>query len=302
MRENGKSLSVIIPTYNRCNLVCEAVESVLDQALPSGWSLEVVVVDDASTDGTVQRLRRRLGEKIVLVANRVNCRTSKSRNLGIQRSTSSYLCFLDSDDLFLPNAIRSRLSVYVENPHFGGAVYGNSSYGDKALCDSSDMPRGAILGEYCQRHFINVSSFVVPKDALIAIGMFDTRLTNMEDVLVILKLMARLPFEPVPETITCIRKQRDSSSGNLDQVIAQGLRFMELVHEDRLLVRALGSNMTRIEAEQYSAYLRALYKKNRNQDFNCLLSEVQERKLPGFDSLKWTRRKMVAKLRACLQD
>src|SRR6516225_9983152 len=63
-RVSRRRLSVVIPTWNRARLVCEAVESVLRQ---EGGDLEVIVVDDGSTDGTAQAIERRFGESVKLL-------------------------------------------------------------------------------------------------------------------------------------------------------------------------------------------------------------------------------------------
>jgi glycosyltransferase involved in cell wall biosynthesis len=88
------SVSIVIPTHNRCEMTCEAIESALAQTFDQ---CEVVVVDDGSTDGTTKALRRIFGSRIVLHQSE-HSGVSRARNIGIKLSSGDYIRFLDSDD------------------------------------------------------------------------------------------------------------------------------------------------------------------------------------------------------------
>src|SRR4051812_26873537 len=90
-------VSVIIPTYNRANVVSEAVESVLNQTYSK---VELIVVDDGSTDDTLEKLRR-FGNTITVITQE-NAGPSAARNAGIANARGDLIAFLDSDDLWLP--------------------------------------------------------------------------------------------------------------------------------------------------------------------------------------------------------
>lgn len=92
-------ISVIIPTYNRKEMLQEAIESVLMQTYEN---LEIMVVDDCSTDGTEVWFQETYGdhEKIKYTRNTVNRHAGYSRNLGYQQSQGDYLVFLDDDDFY----------------------------------------------------------------------------------------------------------------------------------------------------------------------------------------------------------
>jgi glycosyltransferase involved in cell wall biosynthesis len=93
-------LSVVIPTYERRDVVGEAVASALDQTLAD---VEVIVVDDGSTDGTAERLAERFrGEERLRVLRQENGGTASARNRGVEAARGDLVSFLDSDDLYLP--------------------------------------------------------------------------------------------------------------------------------------------------------------------------------------------------------
>lgn len=89
--------SIIVPTYNRCDLLRQAVESVWNQMLPD---YELIVVDDGSTDGTREYLRSI--EYCVNVLYQANRGPGSARNRGIEAATGDWIVFLDSDDLWFP--------------------------------------------------------------------------------------------------------------------------------------------------------------------------------------------------------
>lgn len=116
-------VSVVVPVYNSIQYVEAAVNSIL--AVPE--VAEVVIVDDGSTDGSLDLVRCVYGseERVVVYTHpgSVNKGVSASRNLGMQKATKEYVAFLDSDDLFLPDRFKMDRQVFAEHPDADG-VYG----------------------------------------------------------------------------------------------------------------------------------------------------------------------------------
>lgn len=97
--------SVIIPTHNRSTVVARAIDSVLD-GVPA-TELEVIVVDDASTDATQALLTATYADdhRVMRLATPVNLGPAAARNLGLGAATGEWVLFLDSDDTLLPDAL-----------------------------------------------------------------------------------------------------------------------------------------------------------------------------------------------------
>ena len=96
--------SVIIPTYNRAKLVCEAIESVFNQTFKD---FELLIVDDGSTDNTKEVLKPYLSDPRVKYIYQENKKRAVARNNGIRNSKSEWIAFLDSDDLWIEDHLES---------------------------------------------------------------------------------------------------------------------------------------------------------------------------------------------------
>jgi GT2 family glycosyltransferase len=113
---SGELVSVVIPTYNRAHCVAEAVDSVLAQ---THRRVEVVVVDDGSSDGTPALLERRYGsDPRVRSLRQENRGVSAARNVGLRVATGDYVALLDSDDVWKPWKLELQLRCLA---HFADA-------------------------------------------------------------------------------------------------------------------------------------------------------------------------------------
>jgi len=179
-------VSVIIPTYNRADMVCEAIDSALNQTLKD---VEVIVVDDGSNDGTGDVLRERYGERIRYF-HQENRGRSVARNRGIRASRSPYLLFLDSDDWLLPDALRQQSEFLDAHPDVD-VVYSDGYYCDAAgqpiqriSLERPPVPEGKLL-EVMVLHNVVVAthSAMVRRRALDRLGSpyFDETLRGTED-------------------------------------------------------------------------------------------------------------------------
>jgi glycosyltransferase involved in cell wall biosynthesis len=106
-------LSVVIPTWNRARLVCEAIESAFAQR---PGAVEVIVVDDESTDNTQEALAERFGSSIKLLRMPRRCGPGAARNAGVRVATGELLAFLDSDDVWLPGKLDAELRMFERFP------------------------------------------------------------------------------------------------------------------------------------------------------------------------------------------
>ena len=180
--------SVIIPTYNRLELLKRAIDSVLNQSFVE---FEIIVVDDCSSDDTWEWLKENNDERIYPFRNSKNKGLSFNRNLGASKSSKPYLAFLDDDDIWLNNHLYELNTIISKFPNAG--MYCNSyiiNYGDKKVEAIHDNP---FLLEN-QTEFNNFECFenknalcapstiAIPKNIFESIGGFNIKTTVLEDV------------------------------------------------------------------------------------------------------------------------
>lgn len=105
-------VSIVIPTFNRISYLEIAINSVLKQSYKN---IQLIIVDDASTDNTVNILRDKYTTQLKLVVNKVNLGQSKSLNKGWSKCTGKYFSYLSSDDYLYPDAISSLVKILERN-------------------------------------------------------------------------------------------------------------------------------------------------------------------------------------------
>ncbi len=106
-------VSAIIPTYNRCDVIQRAINTVCNQSYKN---LEIIVVDDASADNTEAVVKSMSDPRIRYIRHETNLGGATTRNTGIDAAKGEYIAFLDSDDLWKPQKISLQLASIHEHP------------------------------------------------------------------------------------------------------------------------------------------------------------------------------------------
>ena len=135
---SGPNVSVIIPTYNRAQLLPRALDSVVAQSY-CDW--EIILVDDGSTDDTdaiIHGYTERLGDRFVSIKQE-NRGSSAARNRGIDAARGRFIAFLDSDDEFLPTKLQRQLALFQRCPSLGFV------YSDYAIIDLSGKRQESVF-------------------------------------------------------------------------------------------------------------------------------------------------------------
>jgi glycosyltransferase involved in cell wall biosynthesis len=135
-------LSVVIPTRNRAHLVCEAIESALGQR---PGQVEVIVVDDGSTDDTTALLKQKYGARIKLLTMPERSGVGAARNAGVRQATGELLGFLDDDDLWLPGKLDAELCVFEEFPEAEAVVSDSQSFLEEQQAERTFFGKNGLL-------------------------------------------------------------------------------------------------------------------------------------------------------------
>ena len=183
-------VSVIIPTYNRCAMVIEAVESVMAQR---DVAFELIVVDDGSSDGTVEQLRDRFaGESRIGLLSIAHSGPAAARNRGVGVAQAELIAFLDSDDLWMSDKLTRQLAFMRENPAYAIAQTQEIWMRNGRRVNSGRRHRkrgGNIFVDSLRTCLISPSAVIMRRDLFNDAGGFDERLAACEDYDLWLRLL-----------------------------------------------------------------------------------------------------------------
>ena len=170
-------VSVVIASYNMGHYLPESVRSVLAQTYQN---IEVVIIDDGSTDDTEEQLRPLMTDSRLRYIKQENQGQPKAKNNGIKAVKGEYVAFCDGDDLWAPNKLELQLPLF-EGDSGIGVVYSEVSYIDvkgNALDKEQPYQRysGKVTNELILKNFIPFGTAVVKKECFDELGLFDENL------------------------------------------------------------------------------------------------------------------------------
>jgi glycosyltransferase involved in cell wall biosynthesis len=164
----NNKISIIIPVFNTEKYLAEAIESVLSQTLKP---TEIIVVDDGSTDKSVEIARR--FEPLVRIISQANKGVGAARNVGIQETSGDFLAFLDADDFWTENKLEIQLS-YLENNPKTDMVFG---YVEQFI--SSELPdehKSNLKSELDKMQGFVAGAMLIKKTTFLKAGFFNEKL------------------------------------------------------------------------------------------------------------------------------
>lgn len=253
MKSNPK-ISVIIPTYNREQMIKEAIESVLSQTYKD---FEIIVVDDGSTDNT-KKVLGPYKDKIKYL-RRENKGAAAARNTGIKHARGKYIGFLDSDDLWRPTKLEKQVEILDKYKDIS-VVYSNFIKIDEnnRIINTSDIkkyfPSGYIFREILLRKatcFL-VQTLLMRKKCFEEIGYFDTELKKGHDRDMIVRLARKYRFYGIKRNLFMFRIHNLTS--RLSAWNTKIIEYYDFKFLDKLF-KIQGSNLDRkIKKKLFSIY------------------------------------------------
>jgi glycosyltransferase involved in cell wall biosynthesis len=223
------TVSVIIPAYNAEPFVAETVESVLHQTYQD---LEIIVVDDGSTDRTAAALEE-FGDR-VRVLRQANAGVAAARNAGVRMASGSWIAFLDADDLWLPHKLERQLLlqhaplVYTDRFNIGARGELPVVQSEVTKMHDGDVFMPLLL----EGNFITNSSVLIRRNVFDAAGGFASGVSPAEDWDLWLRVAEQHPVAFCPEPLVRYRFHSDGASRNHQKisqvrtrVIARALRL-----------------------------------------------------------------------------
>lgn len=221
------TISVLISTYNRADLLPEALDSLLAQTrVPD----EIVVVDDGSTDNTLDVLKR-YGAPVRVISQK-NRGLPAARNVGLQAATGDLIAFLDSDDTLPLTSIAKRAEYLELHPNVM-AVYGATHMTNLhnqflGWFRPLPLPEGNLFAESICRVVFPMHSILLRRTCIQTVGLFDESLRVQLDLDYWIRFSAVYPIKAIQDVVAYYRVHDGMSvQTQIEEVIRKGVQVRE---------------------------------------------------------------------------
>lgn len=229
-------VSVVTATYNMSQYLAEAVLSVLNQDYPA---VELIVIDDGSTDDTAAVLAPFADDQRVTVIQQPNAGQTVAKNRGMRQARGKYIGFCDADNAWLPDKLSRQVHHLEKNPRLG-VIYGDIQFMDE---NGAPLPTpavrrhsGRITGKLLADNFVTFNTTLAPRRVLEEFEYMDESLTMAIDYDLWLRISTRHDFLHLPETLVRYRIWGGQMSHKTGERMDNFFRLLE-----RFLARYPGS-------------------------------------------------------------
>lgn len=221
MKQHDFKPSIIITSFNHRAYLIEAIESVLAQTLPPH---EIIVADDASSDGSQEAIRayeKRYPGLVKGVFQDKNAGIPKNRNAALRTVTGNYVGILDGDDLFLPHKLELQFKALSQHPD-AKVVYGNFGIVDLqrrplAVKWQGHQPEGDVIADVAKVKTGLLRTLIADYQAVKQAGFMDERFPKYDGLWLSIKLAMNCSFAYVDEILLEKREHLTSDSKTITQ-------------------------------------------------------------------------------------
>jgi glycosyltransferase involved in cell wall biosynthesis len=251
------TFSVILPVFNAGVFLERAVISVLDQTFTD---FELIIVDDGSTDGAVDRLLPLFDPRAILICQ-PNQGAPAALNAGLAAARADNIAFIDSDDMWAPGKLAAQVRAFREHPE-ANVTFTGLLYIDAAGVRLGLPPRRAhghfdfidLLTDYkigC------TSTLAVRRSALERAGVFDKSFVYMFDIDLVLRIALLRPHSvfAIPDLLTLYRRRYGQQTGNWRVMAFYWSKLLEKVRQLAPVETAKVERRASMNMQRYFAYL-----------------------------------------------
>ena len=252
-------VSVVIATYNRRKYLRYALESILSQTYTN---LEVIVVDDGSTDGS-ENLVKSYNDKRIKYIYQENGGQNNAKNTGLCSAKGKYLSILDSDDIWHSQKVEKQVKVLEAKPDVGLVYCGTNIIDeDNNLIDTQPMVfyRGNVVDKLMMKNFLyNGSNAMYRAECIYKTGVFDNSVKRMTDWDLYLRISLSYNFDYVNEYLLYYRVHNDNMSCGFEKYEEAGLKILERLFDNPLLSKNHKKLRNKAYAARYSYMARRYF-------------------------------------------
>lgn len=232
------AISIVLPSYNRAGTIGRPIESVLAQDFKD---FELIVVDDGSTDDTRERVASYSDTRIVYLCQNTNLGGNAARNRGIAEAKGKIVCFIDSDDAFLPHKLSYVSDYFDAHPDTDVLVDsfeilyppGGNKKTKRRINPVIDNSADLELAIFARHLYKATPALSARRDALIAVGLFDESLKRRQDMDLLLRLVRQTTCASTDAVLWTKYWSEDAISSKLDTFVDATLEICER-HPDYL--------------------------------------------------------------------
>ncbi len=201
-------VSVIIPNYNREALITRAVNSVLAQSYSE---VEVIVVDDCSTDNSIEKIKTIEDERLTLIKLEKNSGACAARNRGIKAAKGEYISFLDSDDEWDKDKLKKQLDfLKKKKADIVVCNYWYEKNGKTSLHVDENHPDKFTYNELLDVNNITTGAMFVKKQLFKKVGLFDEKMPRYQDWELVLRIAKAVDIYFINEPLLTLHFQENS--------------------------------------------------------------------------------------------
>ena len=220
-------VSVVIASYNMAAYLPLAVKSVLGQVY---CNIEVIIIDDGSTDGTKEAVRPYLDDPRVKYLFQENKGQAAAKNYGIRESCGEYVAFLDGDDMWVSEKLEQQMPLFLKSKDVG-VVYSRVLYidetGKELRVSDNELFRGRVSGQLLIRNFIGFGTCVVKKECFDRLGGFKEHVRMGIDYDLWLRFSTQYEFDYVDRPLLYYRLWAGQMSNNYKTRYLNGIVTMK---------------------------------------------------------------------------
>lgn len=236
------SVSVIMPCYNSSRYLSASIEGVLAQTYRD---LELIIVDDCSTDGSLEIARewQRRDDRILIQVHKENRGLAATRNTAIRASAGEFIAFCDSDDIWFPNKLDAQLAEFARMPSAGLV------HSDALIMNSDGVTSGQLFSQFighrkdaegagnllerlCRRNYLCVPTVMVRRKALEHANGFDERLRSLEDWVCWTQIAGAFPFLFIPGALAKYRVHAGALSANKQNMSRNRITALNILFDE----------------------------------------------------------------------
>lgn len=231
----GPLVSVVLPVYNREDTIARAINSVLNQTYTN---LEIIVVDDCSTDQSLRKIREFQDDRISVIALNQNAGANAARNKGAMAAKGQFIAFQDSDDEWAEDKLEVQICDMVNRnlsasfcAHYLIENTGQSivpkDYEDKEKYETG------LTDVLAKHNVISTQTLVVGKGAFMAIGGFDEDMPRLQDYEFAIRLVQKEKIGYIARPLVSVYRMNESISTNME-VFGRAVALLLVKHGEFL--------------------------------------------------------------------